>query len=145
MSHLSELKIALLPSHDYRRLAWILTGWAAAGLYYAHLPWILTFGLSAGMGWGLWCITRSPMPHFGLKTVAFQRGKWILGFQDKMESYDKIQISADSGFFLLIHFSNAQSRASRRLVIFCDQLSKFDLRSLNILEMVGPTTKAIAR
>ena len=145
MSHVSELNIALLPSRDYRCLAWILTSWAVAGLYYAHLPWSLAFGLSTGMGWGLWRITFSPMPHFGLETIAFQRDKWILGFQDKIESYDKIQIIADSGFFLLIHFSNAQSRTSRSLVIFCDQLSKFELRNLNILELVGPTSKAIAR
>lgn len=141
MSLISDLNIILLPSRDYRCLAWILTGWAIAGLYYAHLPWILALGLSLGMSWGLWQITCCSMPQSGLQSIAFQRNKWILSFRDKTEEYDQIRIGADSGFFMLAQFSNSQQHTSRWLVIFFDQLSKTALRSLNILERVGCQSK----
>lgn len=137
MSPISDLKITLLPSRDYRYLTWILTGWAMAGMYYAHLPSILAFGLGLAMIWGLWQVTQCAMPQLGLQSIAFQRDKWILGFQDKTEEYDHIRIGADSGFFLLAKFSHSQHAHSRWLVIFFDQLSIWERRNLNILERLS--------
>lgn len=141
MSRLSDLFITIQRSPDYRRLAWILTGWAIACVYYVHFPLLLGLTLVGSMLSALWHITQVPMPHLGLQTLAFQRGKWIISFGAKTSTYDKIQICVDTGLFLLLHFSGSQEHKSRWLVLFYDQLSPEELRHLYVAETISRSNK----
>ena len=136
MSYVSDLKITLLPSADYRLLAWLLTGFACASLYLVYIPWCLVGLLSSMMIWNLWRITYLPLPYVGLRSLSFHSNKWLVDSGNTIESYEQIEIVVDSGFFLLICFSNLKPQISRRLLIFNDQLSLFELRCLHILALL---------
>ncbi len=141
MSCLSELIITVRPSLNYRRLAWVLTGCAMVSLYVSSVPLLLAVILNLGMGWALWQMMRCPMPHPGLRTICFQKKKWVLDFGDNCCTYEHIHICLDTGLFLLCHFSCTQSPARRFLVVFYDQLSHDELRGLNIIHTISSIKK----
>ncbi len=134
MSHIFDLSIPIKFSPDYRRLVWVLTVCAGCSMYYARPMWIIGVILSVSMVWTLTQVIQCPRPHPKLQTLAFQQGKWALSFQNKRWVYDQMTIGADTGFFLLLHFSGAP--ASRWMVIFYDQMSTLDLRKLNMIHKV---------
>ena len=136
MSYVSDLKITLLPSADYRRLAWLLTGFACTSLYLVYLPCCLVGLFSSMMIWNLWRITYHPFPYVGLRSLSFHNNKWLVDSGNTIERYEQIEIVVDSGFFLLIYFSNLKPKSSRRLLIFNDQLSSLELRCLHILALM---------
>lgn len=131
MSLLSDLYIPILPSRDFRRLIWVLTGVAYVCLWYANLSWWLNLGLGMYLTKPLF---KCSSPYPTLKFLAFNQQKWTLNFQTKKESYSQLQISADTGFFILCRFSDKQSKQKRWLVIFYDQITQEARRSLYILQ-----------
>lgn len=134
MSHVFDLFIPIKFSPDYRRLAWVLTICAGCSMYYARPMWLIGVILSVSMVWALYQVMHCPLPHPRLQTLAFQQGKWALIFQDKCWVYDQMTIGADTGFFLLLHFSG--SHDSCWIVIFYDQMSNLDLRKLNMIHKI---------
>lgn len=133
MSLLSDLFIPILPSPDYRRLVWVLTAISAASLVYAELPLWLSIGLGLSL---IWPLSSSTYPHADLQSLAFYQDKWVLNCQDKQEEYKQLQIAVDTGLFLLCCFSDIKLKKKRWLVIFYDQLTKDQRRSLHIIETV---------
>lgn len=131
MSLLSDLFIPILPSPDYRRLVWVLTGVSGACLIYAQLPLWLSIGLGLSL---IWPLSSCACPHVDLQSLAFYQNKWVLNCQDKQEEYKQLQIAVDTGFFLLCRFSDVELKKKRWLVIFYDQLTKDQRRSLHIIE-----------
>ena len=133
MSLLSDLYIPILPSPDFRRLVWVLTSITVGTLWYAQLPMILSLGLVLTLPWALFTGSR---PYPDLETVHFSQKKWQLTFSTKKEIYQKIDIAADTGLFLLCRFSKEKEKKKRWLVIFCDQLSQDQRRALHIIEQI---------
>ncbi|MCX7090150.1 MAG: hypothetical protein NTU48_01680 [Legionellales bacterium] len=141
MSCLSDLIITIHPSPKYRRLAWVLTGCALVSLYVAPVPCFLALLLTMVMVWALWQITRCPMPHPGLQSIAFQQKKWAIYVGGKRWVYEQMHICLDASLFLLLHFSGSEPSTQRLLVLFYDQLSHEELRRLNIIHTTTPSKK----
>jgi len=141
LSCLSDLIITIHPSPKYRRLAWVLTGCALVSLYVAPVPCFLALLLTMVMVWALWQITRCPMPHPGLQSIAFQQKKWAIYVGGKRWVYEQMHICLDASLFLLLHFSGSEPSTQRLLVLFYDQLSHEELRRLNIIHTTTPSKK----
>lgn len=136
MSSIYDLTIKFSPSADYRRVVWVLTIWAIAAMYYVHLPWGCRLGLGLSMVWGLISITRNPRPYPKLQSLSFQQGHWVITQCNRMETYNKIRICVDSGFFLLGYFSGNTLQKSRFLVIFHDQIKAEQRKILHRIETI---------
>ena len=141
MSCLSDLIITIHPSPKYRRLAWTLTAGALVSLYVASLPFFLALLLTMVMAWAVWQVTRCPMPHPDLQSIAFQQKKWAIDMGGKRWVYEQMHICLDASLFLLLHFSSAKPSTSRLLILFYDQLSHEELRRLNIIYTTTPSKK----
>jgi hypothetical protein len=131
-----DLSITPRRSTDYCRLVWVVTLWAGIWVYYSSIPGWLGLLLDVCMAWSLWKVHNNPRPYPTLPTLMFQKEEWLIKERDLTSTYKKIRICADTGFFLLLHFSESTQAKPRWLVVFYDQLTEQERRALHIITTV---------
>lgn len=132
MLPLSDFSITFNKSNDFLRCI-LLVHMAAGGLLLLSAldSLMITFFLIL-LGASL-LYTKSSQPHY--KKLTYHQKFWMLEYHDGHQmKVTTVDIRFDGGFFLLLLLASNNSK--KRLIVFNDQLTQTQHRTLNVLSKI---------
>jgi len=133
---LSNLTITFGKSANYLRLACLIHVFAMMVLLKSSLPFMLQIGMVFILVASLVHIVqnKTPMPSF-LK-ISYHANHWLLHTIRGQEiKYERAYISFDAGLFVILILETDHSK--KKLVVFIDQLTTTQYRSLYIMSKIA--------
>ncbi len=140
MLHLSSFTITLGKSNDYLRVAALLHVFGVVVLLNSSLLLLVKISMLFVLIASVFYIARSRIPVPAFSRLSYHTNYWLLHGIDSQETrYEQAHISFDAGLFFLLTFTN--DGVEKKLVVFNDQLTPAQYRTLNIIGKIAPKKK----
>jgi hypothetical protein len=135
--HLSSFTITLGKSNHYLRLVYLIYVFAVVVLWHSSLPLFVMICMLLILIMSLRQIVQSKTPVPEYRQLSYHKNYWLLhDIHEQETKYEQAHISFDAGLFILLSLTD--EIASKKLVIFVDQLSPFQYRALNVIGKISP-------
>ena len=134
-SHLFKCTVVFSKSTFYLRCMTVLYGFAAYSLYGSGVPILGKILCGLILIFSMIYIVKNPRPYQRFRQLNYVSSEWILTTKAfETQRFERHRVLLDVGIFFLLHLSSAENH--QVFVIFFDQISPDDYRSLRILEKI---------
>ncbi len=138
---LSNFTITLGKSNDFLRAAFLIHIFAAIVLLKSSFPIILIIAMITALAFVMVQIIKKPLPVTNYTHLDYRVNHWLLHqTKGQIIQYDRAYICFDGGLFKLLALSNKNTE--KKLLIFNDQLTPFQLRALHIIGKISSKKKS---